>query len=255
MIDLVRSELIKIRTVRSTVILLGVVVLLSLVPAVLIAALVGEDSLDLTNVEDRLQLSLVGVAFSQILLAVIAALVIAGEFRFGTIRTTFVAEPRRLRVLAAKTVTVAALAGVVAAVMVGLTTGITALVLNARGIDFSFTAGDSERVLYGTVLYSMLYAVMALGIATIVRNAPGSIVLVIVLPLIVENVLFGILSVLDRESWTKWLPFTAGSGIAQATSGDSVIERFAPWTGFAYGCLWAAALLAVGGWLLRSRDA
>jgi ABC-2 type transport system permease protein len=254
-IDLIRAEYIKIRTVRSTMIMLLLVVLLSVVPAVLIALLVGKDDLLTTEPWDRVQIALIGVQFSQVLVAVIAALVIAGEFRFGTIRTTFVAEPRRLHVLAAKLVTVLALAGVVSALMVGISAGLTKLILDSRGIAFSFTAFGAGRLLYGTVLYSMFYAAMGLAIATILRNAAASITLVIVIPLIVENVVFGIFSVLDHESWAKWLPFTAGAQITADTSGQSLTERFAPWTGYGYACLWAVALLGLGAWLLDRRDA
>lgn len=255
MIDLIRSEYIKIRTVRSTVIMLVLVVLLSVVPAVLIALLVGKNDLLTTEPRDRVQLALVGVQISQTLVAVIAALVIAGEFRFGTIRTTFVAEPRRLRVLVAKLVTVLALSGLVAAVMVGVSAGLTKLILQSRGVDFSFTANGAARLLYGTVLYSMLYAAMGLALATLIRNAAASITLIIVLPLIVENVLFGIFSLLDREGWARWLPFSAGAQITADTSGDPLVERLGPWAGYGYGWLWALAMLAAGAWLLRRRDA
>lgn len=255
MIDLVRAEWIKIRTVRSTLVMLLIVVLLSVVPAVLIALLVGKDDLVTTDPRDRVQLALVGVQFSQTLVAVIAALVMAGEFRFGTIRTTFVAEPRRIRVLLAKLLTVLALAAVVSAVMVGISAGLTKLILEGRGVDFSFTDNGAGRLLYGTVLYSMLYATMGLALATIIRNAAAAITLIIVLPLIVENVLFGIFSVLDREDWTKWLPFSAGAQITADTTGTPLTERLGPWAGYGYGWLWAAALLALGGWLLQRRDA
>lgn len=255
MIDLIRSEYIKIRTVRSTLVMLILVVLLSVVPAVLIALLVGTDDLLTTEPRDRVQLALVGVQISQTLVAVIAALVIAGEFRFGTIRTTFVAEPRRLRVLLAKLITVLALSGVLAAVMVGASAGLTKLILSSRDIDFSFTANGAGRLLYGTVLYSMLYAAMGLAIAALVRNAAASITLVIVIPLIVENVIFGIFSLLDHEGWARWLPFTAGAQITADSSGEPLVERLGPWTGYGYGWLWAIGLLAVGGWLLQRRDA
>ena len=255
MIDQLRSELIKIRTVRSTVVMLGIVVLLSLVPAALIALLVPTRSLlDMDPVE-RVQVSLIGVQFSQILLAVIAALVIAGEFRFRTIRTTYLAEPRRLRVLAAKLLTVVLLAAVVAAVMVAVSASVTGLILNARGVSYSATADGAARILYGTVLYSILYAVTALAVATLVRNAAASIVLIIVLPLIVENIVTAIFTAVKHESWAKWLPFAAGREIASDPNGRSVFSRMAPWSGYAYGWGWALVLLAGGAYLLQRRDA
>ena len=254
MIDQLRSELIKLRTVRSTVIMLGIVVLLSLVPAVLLSALVGKNDLLTTNELDRVSIVLIGAQLSQILVAVIAALVMAGEFRFGTIRTTFVAEPHRLRVLAAKAITVAVLAAVVATIMVAVASGVGGAIMRARDIGYPY-GGEAWRLHYGVVLYSVFYAVIALAIATLVRNAAASIVLVIVVPLIVETIITAILTATKHESWARWLPFSAGGEISSAHTGESVVERLSPWTGYGYAWLWAAALLALGGLLLHRRDA
>jgi ABC-2 type transport system permease protein len=256
MIDLVRAEVLKIRTVRSTVVMGLIVVGLSLLPAVLVCLLVNKFDLIDMDPHERVSVTLLGMQFSQILLAVIASLVITGEYRFGTIRTTFLTEPRRLRVLAAKWLTVMALAALVAAVMVGLTVGVCSLILHARGIDYSLTTGQIPRLVYGTVLYTVLYAVTALAIGTVLRNSAASIVIVIVIPVIVESIIAAILSALHHGSWGRWLPFGAGGQITADTTGESVLgERFSPWVGYGYGWLWALALGALGAWLLQRRDA
>lgn len=256
MIDLVRAEVLKIRTVRSTVVMLFVVIGLCLVPAVLIALLVNRLDLEVMVPHEKASVLLLGVAFAQIILAVIASLVITGEYRFGTIRTTFLAEPRRVRVFLAKLLTVAGLTAVVSVVMVAVTIGVSALVLKARDVSLVLGDGQVPRLLYGTVLYAVVYAVIAFALGTVLRNSAASIVLVIVIPLIVENIVAGILGALDHGSWGKWLPFLAGQRITADVSGQSVNgDRFSPWVGYGYCWLWALALCALGAWLLQRRDA
>lgn len=256
MIDLIRAEVLKIRTVRSTVVLLFVVVGLCLAPAVLIASLVGRLDLEVMDPHEKVSLLLLGTNFSQILLAVLASLVITGEYRFGTIRTTFLAEPRRTRVFLAKVVTVVGLTALVSAVMIATTIATSAVILKARDVSLVLSDGQVPRLLYGTLLFAVVYAVIAFALGTVLRNSAASIVLVIVIPLIVENIVAAILSGLRHGSWGRWLPFQAGSRITADVSGESVLgDRFSPWVGYGYSWLWALALCALGAWLLQRRDA
>lgn len=256
MIALVRAEILKIRSVRSTLIMLFVVVGLCLVPAVLISLLVGADDLAVMEPHDKASVLLVGVLLSETMLAVLAALVITGEYRFGTIRTTFLGEPRRVRVFLAKLVTVIGLSAVMATVMVTVTIGVGSLILNARDVGLVLGSGQVPRLLYGTVLYAIVYAVIALGLGTVLRNSAASIVLIIVIPWIVENIVAGILSALHHGSWGRWLPFQAGQRITADVSGESVLgDRLSPWAGYGYCWLWAIAVCALGAWFLHHRDA
>src|SRR4051794_24527784 len=60
--------------------------------------------------QDAVKISLTGVALGQAVVAILAVLVVSGEYGTGMIRITFTAMPRRSVVLAAKAIT---LAGVV----------------------------------------------------------------------------------------------------------------------------------------------
>jgi ABC-2 type transport system permease protein len=133
---------------------------------------------------------------------------------------------------------------------------VSSLIFHVRDVSYSLTTEQVPRLVYGTVLYAVVYALLALAIGTVIRNSPATIVLVIVVPLIVENILAGILSALHHGSWGKWLPFNAGQQITADTTGRSVLgDRFSPWSGYAYCWLWALALCAFGAWLLERRDA
>ena len=83
-------------------------------------------------------LALLGTLVSMLLIAV-GVLSTAGEWTHGTVQTTFLAVPRRGRVLAAKYVGVALLGAGISAVVVGTTFAVAAI-----GADFSWTAPVSR---------------------------------------------------------------------------------------------------------------
>ena len=99
--SLLAAEVLKLRTTRTTWVLLLVGALLAGVTA---AALVGSGSLE----DDRALALAQGASFAAFLALVLGALLVTSEYRHGTITTTFLGEPRRGRVLAAKLVVAAA---------------------------------------------------------------------------------------------------------------------------------------------------
>lgn len=94
-----RSELLKLRTTRTTLVLtLGMVVLV-------LAATLGQglasDAAELGRESAQRNLFAAGSA-GTLFAALVGIMAVAGEFRHGTIRPTLVFSPRRERVLAAK---------------------------------------------------------------------------------------------------------------------------------------------------------
>src|SRR3954466_2084432 len=101
--NVLRAELAKLLTVRSTYWTLLVAFAANIGFAVLAAALLAPrlKPVDLAHV-DVVQLALAGLHLSQVAFGVLGALAITGEYSTGMIRTTFAAVPRRRTVLAAK---------------------------------------------------------------------------------------------------------------------------------------------------------
>src|SRR5262245_4608865 len=130
--DALRSEWLKLRTARANLVLL---VLAFAVPVALTALVTGAAPLaplpDGTHA-NRFSLAISGTGIGHTLLAVLGVLVIGSEFRHNTIRITFSAVPRRLRVHAAKIVTVALVAFVAGVVAVGSSYAVGAAILGAR---------------------------------------------------------------------------------------------------------------------------
>ncbi len=129
-------------------------------------------------------------------LMVVAAMTVTGEYRTGLIRTTFLAAPHRTVVLCAKALVAAVFTGGVGAAM---TLG---AVLAAR-IPFS----DSQvwRTSAAIGLYAALAAVLAVGVAALVRHAAGAVAALLLWPLLVEPLLGNLPG--RGAQIGPWLPF------------------------------------------------
>ena len=88
---LLRSELLKLTTIRTTWILIGIGLLGEALFAGLFSGLAAKSDLALVDVSDIER----GTGLLMIMLLVLGVLAITGEFRHGTASTTFLAAPRR----------------------------------------------------------------------------------------------------------------------------------------------------------------
>jgi ABC-2 type transport system permease protein len=209
---------------------------------------------------DTTKLSLTGIQLGQALVAILAVLVISGEYSTGMIRITLAAQPWRLCVLAAKAVIVTGLvlAAGTLAVLGGLLAG--RLILPGHGFTaghgfaaLSLAHGPTLRAAAGSVLYLALIGLLSLGVATAVRDSAVAIGLILAL-----LYLFPIVAaVAANQQWQRHLeqvgPMTAGLAI-QATTGLRGLP-ISPWAGLGVLAAWAAGALLAGGLLLRLRDA
>jgi len=209
--------------------------------------------------QDPARISLTGIELGQVIVAVLAVLVISGEYGTGMIRVTLTAIPCRTAVLAAKAavVTGQALAAGTIAVLGSVLAG--RLILPGRGFTrthgyalLSLGDGPVLRAAAGSVLYLALIALLSLGAATIVRDSAVAVGAVLGL-----LYLFPIIAVVTDPHWRRHLeqigPMSAGLAI-QATTGLRSLP-LSPWAGLGVLAAWAATALLAGGLLLRLRDA
>jgi ABC-2 type transport system permease protein len=209
---------------------------------------------------DVTKLSLIGVELGQALAAILAVLVITGEYSSGMIRTTLTAMPHRATVFAAKAGTLAGVVAVsaTAAVLGSLLAG--RLILPRHGFTaahghpaLSLADGPTLRATAGSILYLTLIALLSLGIAAIVRDSATSIGVILgllyLLPILSQ--------VIGNPHWQRLLqqigPMSAGLAIQATTDLHSL--PLSPWAGLGVTAGWAAAALVAGGLLLRIRDA
>jgi hypothetical protein len=92
----------------------------------------------------------------------------AGEWSHGSIQTTFLLEPRRGRVLAAKAVAVAGLGAVVA----GVATGISSLLLAVT--EPTATWDGAGRAVLMVAVAGATFALIGAGVGAAMGNTPGA---------------------------------------------------------------------------------
>jgi ABC-2 type transport system permease protein len=247
--DALHAEWTKLRTVTGTAwLLLGCVA----ATAALSALVAGASCTEGVCPADGAQLALSGVRLGQALVAVLAVVAVSNEYGTGMIRTTLAAIPRRYALLAAKSATVTAAVLVAAAVAVA---GSLLFAWPLLGdIDPAPTlTGATVRAALGSVLYLALIGLLAIGVATAVRDSAASIGAVLGL-----LYLFPVLAqVVTDPDWQRHIqqiaPMNAGLAI-QATTGLGDLP-IGPWRGLGVLAAWSAAALLAGAALLRRRDA
>ncbi|TQS46383.1 ABC transporter permease subunit [Cryptosporangium phraense] len=247
---MIRAELTKLFSLRSTAILLG----LSVLAAAGLSALLGSAMRDVPDERfDPLFASFYGMTVAQLALVVFAVQAIGSEYRSGTIRWSLLAVPRRGSFYAAKAVATFALLAATALVMVPATFVPAQIALAGRGIGPA--DADAPEALAGAWIYLVLLGLFAFGVATALRNPVVS--LGILLPLLLLGSQ-GLGNVPGINVVTQYLPDQLGWVIlhlAGPQDDPRWARSYGPWTGLGLLAVWTLAALAAGYVVLRRRDA
>jgi ABC-type transport system involved in multi-copper enzyme maturation permease subunit len=254
---LMTGEWTKLRTVRSTVWSF----------AALIIAVLGFTSLftwltvnqwSTMNPDDRAQLAAnpvpqilgSGLFLGQLAICVLGVLVATSEYSTGMIRSTLLASPHRLRMLAAKCVVFTIPVFVVGE---GLSFGSYEIgrQLFSSKVHTSLSDPYVTRAVIGEGLYLAVLGLFALAVGQLIRHTAGAITTVIALVLVLVP-LAGLLPGSIGKHVSAYLPTNAGQQIMQVYPKDQILSA---WQGFGVFGLWTAVLLAVAAWLLLRRDA
>jgi ABC-type transport system involved in multi-copper enzyme maturation permease subunit len=209
---------------------------------------------------------LLGAFAGLIAIVVVAAMFMTAEYRRGLIRVTLAASPRRGQVLAAKAVVVA-----VAAFAVGLVAALIAVVI---GLQLDHSEGmyvfpvswlTAVRVVAGTAALLAVAAVFALALGTLFRRSAAAVTTAIVSIVLTYILGIGAFLPLTASQWLMRVTPAAAFAIQQSlTQYPQVANSYtanngyfplSPWAGFGVLCLYAAAAMALAGYLLRRRDA
>jgi ABC-2 type transport system permease protein len=202
MIATIKSEFRKLFTVRSTY----AIFIISLAIVALFAGF-GDGykatATGLQNPEMLMSESSNAIVFVGLILAFAGLLLVGHEYRYTTIMYTLTASNRRLKVLAAKFLTVSAFA-VAAGLIVALFSPLCAIAgTHLHGYHMVAQHFDYWSVLWRCAFVGWGYAMYAFILAFIMRNQVGSIVTFLLVPLIGESIIGHIFT-----KSNNYMPFT-----------------------------------------------
>jgi ABC-2 type transport system permease protein len=252
MMAAIRSEWIKLRTVRSTWVLLFVSIGLT----VLLGGIVGlarrNESLDFGDTALSL---LTGMVLSMFILGVSAVLLVSSEFRTGTIRPTLSAQPNRRIVFLSKLIVVAITALAIAVVMSVLALVVGRLMLATGTGAVAFEAEDWRSVA-GSIVLFVLFALWGVALAFLIRHSAGAICALILWPLIGEGILLAIITgLLDKRWIMRYMPYTAALRLLGGGGDGNGDVSWTRWQGGLYFGGFVAVLLALSYWRFNKQDA
>lgn len=259
------SEWIKLTTLRSTLWCYVIIVVLTVGLGFLFAGINRGTTPTLPDAQQQaawLQVATLGIGFSQLVAAVLGALVITGEYGTGMIRSTFAAVPTRLPAIFAKTLVFGVATFVVSLVSMVLTALLTAPILPARDIHPDFSDWHVWWAIVGGAGYVALIGILSLAIGTIIRNSAGGIASSLGLVLVVPT----IVAIFARVTDTKWvqnlgsfLPSAAGGRMYAyvtdtTTTSSSDLIVLTPVQGFLVLAAWIVVLYVTALVLVKRRD-
>jgi ABC-2 type transport system permease protein len=244
-----RSEWIKVRSLRSTPGLLAAVVGIGVLLSWILATFVKTDP-D-THVPFTIGETFVFSTWLTMVLAIVmGSLSITSEVQHGTLATAVTTQPARWVIVAAKAIVSSGLG--LAMGILGMAAGLGGAVLG--GLEAGDTSGSLATAGWGLLL-TALAPMLGIGIGMIVRHSAGAVTGVLVWALVIENLIKGF----APANFTRFMPFSAAAGLLNIkTSGDNAKTIAAALTRLQDTFVFSgyiALALAIGTTLLYRKDA
>lgn len=253
-----KSEWTKLRSVRTTWIVVALGIGLSIGFSAVIALISGltHDSWNSTVREafDPVLTTNSGSLFGCILLIVLGVTAVTAEYSSGMIRTTFIGNPRRNQVFAAKATVVALLGLMITAISLPGMFLVSQPIFSYYGLPTaSVTDGDTLGILAVIALTQMLnYVMIPFAIAWLVRSAATAITISIGflwLPWMIDPIV---------PTWVKanvlrYLPDVAANSLSGITKSDAT-QYLSNGPATTVIALWVVGLLLAAAVALNRRD-
>lgn len=180
---------------------------------------------------------------------IVGIIIITTEYRHFTSRPTFLLEPRRGRVIAAKIVVAAGVG-----VLYGVACGAVALAiavpwLSAKGVNIDWVPNGLVVVMVGALVVIAIFAVVGVGVGVLIRNQVAAVISALAYLFVLEP-LVSIIPVV-KEAY-RYLPGAAASALTGVSRQQ--VTLLTNWEGGLLLLGWGLAF-AVAGWVLTvARD-
>lgn len=245
----IRSEWIKLRSLRSNGAIFGLTIVASVVMSWVLATFVKTDPYEhkAFTVANSFMAS---TWLTTVMAVIVGILMYTSEVQHGTISHAIAAQPARWVNVAAK-VTVATGFGLAMGV-VGIIAGFASAA--ASGMPTGDTSGLAADAAWGLVLTS-LAAVMGVGIGMIIRHSSAAVSTALVWTFVLENLVRN----MAPAKLSRFLPFSAANGLLSIRSAGDTAKTLAAALSRSQDALlfagYTAVAVVVGSVLLYRRDA
>ncbi len=255
---MLQSEWTKLRSLRSTWIIVALGIGLSIGFSALIALTSGlthEGWNDTVRDQfDPVLSTNSGSLFGCILLIVLGVTAVTSEYSSRMIRTTFIGNPRRLQVFAAKTTIVAMLGLAITTISIPGMFLVSQPIFGHYGLETaSITDSETNRILVRIILTQMLnYALIPFAIAWLLRGTASAITVSLGF-LWLPWMLGPALPAWAKENVVRYLPDVAANSLSGITKAGSA-EYLSQTPAIMVIAIWLVGLLATAAFVLNRRD-
>ena len=236
MTRLIRTEFLKLRTIRMTYGLLAATAGLTALISVVIASRTGHsvgmggDIVPSLSTQAGLTRVVTATRFGMLFATVLGVIVSSGEFRHGTATPTYLAAPHRNRVMIAKIVAAAVVGLAFGAVASGIATAVGLAFVSAKGFTVALPAATMLRFAAGAAAGAALLAAAGTAVGSLVRQQVVAVVGVVAWGIVIEEILAGLF-----PAEARYLPYTAAIAMGGRAGQRSTVLP-----------MWGAAALLAG---------
>jgi ABC-2 type transport system permease protein len=245
MTRLIRTELRKLRTVRSAPLIIAGLAAFAVLATFAITTGAGTDGnppLTPDSYAESLRAPLSLLTGGVLVLGILA---MAGEYRHGTVVGTYLLTPRRHRIVAAKAATLALVGAATAALVAVVSSAVAVPVFADRDVALQLGSGESLLVIAGIAAAAALYGALGVGLGAVVRNQTAAVTVALVWMLAVEGLLPNILRMGALGRWLPW------GTVKSVTQWDGALPAA---VGVALLVTYVSAVVAAGAVMVRRAD-
>jgi ABC-2 type transport system permease protein len=264
---LLKSEWIKLWSLRSTYWCLAIMIVLSVGLSLLLSTVHGSatpvEQAQSVQQAQAVYIATAGTTFGELVVAVLGVLVISGEYGTGMIRSSFAADPRRIPTLAAKALVLGATTFIAGLIAIYGAAAVAFPLMSSQKYYPDFGDPQLQLALLGGAAYLAIVSLIAFSLGAIIRATAGGIAaalgLILVVP-IIASVLVRVTQAAWAENLSVLIPTSAGDHLFQYVVGaptklaDGLVSLDAT-TGPLVFVAWFVLLFAIAAVLLKRRDA
>jgi ABC-2 type transport system permease protein len=214
--SLVSAELLKLRSTRSAWIPLAIALAMAIVAVVANISTAGHDGnphLSPAALPGLLRASGGQLVDGAVLLCWIV--LSAGEFRHRTAVTTFLGEPKRLRIVSAKLIAAALTGAAVGLLAEALSAATSAAALSAHHVPLAWSQPGVLGTVAAVPLLAALYGMLGVGLGLLLRHTAAALGLALMWAFVIEGI---IPAVTHQPGMIRWLPEAAANAVLHGAS-------------------------------------